>query len=70
MFSHISTLRDIPRKAQIHVTSPPSSCFLFSDRDIREVVWVMNNSKVADEEGFQKSLLSMVSMLVIAQFVA
>jgi hypothetical protein len=53
MFSHISTLYDIPIQAQIQVTSPPSSCYLFSDKDIREVVWVMNNSKAADEEGFQ-----------------
>jgi hypothetical protein len=53
MFSHISTLYDIPGQAQIQVTSPPSSCYLFSDRDIREAIWVMNNNKAADEEGFQ-----------------
>jgi hypothetical protein len=53
MFSHTSNLYDIPGQAQIHVTSPPSSCYLFSDRDIREAIWVMNNNKAADEEGYQ-----------------
>jgi len=52
MFSHISTFYEIPGQAQIQVTSPPSSCFLFLDRDIREVVWVMNNNKETYEEFF------------------
>jgi hypothetical protein len=69
MFSHISTLYDIPGQPQIQVTSPPSSCFLFSDSDIREVVWVMSNNKAADEEGFQAEffkhgLRALVSHLV------
>jgi hypothetical protein len=69
MFSHISTLYDIPGQAHIQVTSPPSSCFLFSDRDIREAIWVMNNSKATDEEGFQAEffkhgLRALVSHLV------
>jgi hypothetical protein len=53
MFSHTSTLYDILGQTQIQVTSPPSSCFLFSNKDIREAIWVMNNNKAADEEGFQ-----------------
>jgi hypothetical protein len=56
MFSHISTLYDILGQAQIQVTSPPSSCLLFLERDIREVVWVMNNNKETNEEGFQVEL--------------
>ena len=43
MFSHTSNLYDILGKAQIHVASPPSSCYLFSNIDIREVILVMNN---------------------------
>lgn len=54
MFSHTSNLYIIPRQGQIHVTSPPSSCYLFSNRDIREAIWVMNNSKEANEEGYQE----------------
>jgi hypothetical protein len=69
LFSHISTLYDIPRQPQIQVTSPPSSCFLFSDSDIKEVVWVMSSSKANNEEGFQAkffkhSLRALVSHLV------
>ena len=69
MFSHTSNLYDIPGKAQIHVTSPPSSCDLFSDRDIREAIWAMNSSNAADEEGYQAEffkhdLRALVSYLV------
>jgi hypothetical protein len=53
MFSHISTLYDIPGQPQIQDTSLPSSCFLFLDSDIREAVWVMSNNKATHEEGFQ-----------------
>jgi hypothetical protein len=56
MFPHISTLYDVPGQAQIQVTSPPSSCFLISNGDIKEAIWVMNNNKAADEEGFQAKL--------------
>jgi hypothetical protein len=45
MFSHISTLYDIPGQAQIQVTSPPSSCYLFSNKDIKEAILVMNSSR-------------------------
>jgi hypothetical protein len=54
MFSNISTLYDIPGQAHIQVTSSASSCFLFSDSDIKEAIWVMNNYKATYEEGFQE----------------
>jgi hypothetical protein len=50
-FFSIST--SSPGKPQIRVTSPPSSCFVFSDSDISKVIWVMNSSKAANKEGFQ-----------------
>ena len=53
MFSHTSNLYDILGQPHIQVTSPPSSCHLFFDRDIREAIWTMNNSKAADKEGYQ-----------------
>ena len=53
MVSHVSTLNDIPRQYHIQVISPPSSCCLFSNSDIKEVVWVMKCSKATDEEEFQ-----------------
>lgn len=53
MFSHTSNLCDILEQGQVHVTSPPHSCYLFSDKDIREAIWVMNSSEAANEEGYQ-----------------
>ena len=53
MFSHTSTLYNIPRQPQFRVTSPPSSCHLFLDKEIKEAIWVLNNNEVADEKGFQ-----------------
>lgn len=53
MFSHVSTLYDIPGQPQILVTSLPSSGFVSCDSDIREAIWVMNSSKAANEDGFQ-----------------
>jgi hypothetical protein len=53
MFSHTSNLYDILGQTQIHVTTPPSFDHLFSDKDIREAIWVMNSSKAANEECYQ-----------------
>jgi hypothetical protein len=69
LFSYMSTLYDIPRQAQIQVTSPPSSCFLFLDNDNNEIIWVMSNSKATKKEGFQANffkhdLYALVSHLV------
>jgi hypothetical protein len=65
----MSTLYDILGQAHIQVTSPPSSCFLFLDRDIKEAIWVMNNNKAIAEEDFQAeffkhSLYALVPYLV------
>ena len=53
MFAHTSTLYDVLMQPLIQVTCPPSSCYLFSSRDIRGAVWAMETSKAEDEEGFQ-----------------
>ena len=68
MFSHTSNLYDIPGQAKIHVASPPSSCHLFTNSDVTEAIQAMNNSKSADEEGYQAKFFKHCLCALVSYF--
>lgn len=67
MFTHTSSLYDVLKQPQIQVTSSSSSCFLFSDIDIREDIWAISSNKETNGfqvEFFKHGLHALVSRLV------
>lgn len=57
MFTHTTSLQDVPKQPLSWSPSPQSSCHMFWDSDIQHVIWDMNTSRSTDEEGFQAKFL-------------
>jgi len=62
MFTHTTSLYDILGQPPTHIRSPPSSCHLFSERDIRTTSRAMSTNGAADGEGLQANSLHMASV--------
>lgn len=60
IFSHTTSLYDVPGETLVHITSLHSSCHIFFEGNIRRAVRIMSTNNVTGEEGLQVELLKMV----------